>query len=420
MITYNHLKCKNPILKILFALINFIVSIFLGVINLLINLGFSFYKALIKTYKYEFLYIFLVSCISILFCVLGLMNFQSNQLISLMKNIHPTIYIFLSFILGLVAIISFIFYILTIFKGYKIHRKYFYLVRTFSYLLTAILLFFTVDLVILDFISRYKIASRPTSDTSSYDTMIFFLKYYKVNFSEGVNVTISMALLGTLIGLVLALGMVVLRMLTPSPRDNDFVKFIKKFCSTFANLYVTIIRGTPMIVQAFIFFYLILGTVRPFMSLEEYRYFTDFVWTPFRAGLFTVSINTTAYLTEVLRGGINSVDKGQKEAGEALGLGKVKTTILIVFPQAIKNALPSIGNEFIINIKDTSVLTLIGVLDLFSVGSNDILGTFGTKSLEAYLLVAIVYLILTYVTTKLLQYVEIRMNVPVKEITSSN
>ena len=420
MITYNRLKSKNPVLKVIFALVNFVASILFGVINLLISIGISFYKTLVKAYKYEFLYIFLISCLLIVFCVLGLVNFQNDQLLSVMKNIHPAIYIIACILLGAISVTSFVCYILTIFKGKKINQKYFWLVRGFSYFVTAVLLFFITDLVILDFISRYITASRPTSETSSYDTMIFFLKYYEVNFIEGVKVTVSMALLGTLIGLILALGMVALRTLTPSPRDNDFVKLLKKIASGFASLYVTIIRGTPMIVQAFIFYYLVVGAVRPFMSLEEYRYFTEVVWNPFRAGLFTVSVNTTAYLTEVLRGGINSVDKGQREAGESLGLGKVKTTMLIVFPQAIKNALPSIGNEFIINIKDTSVLTLIGVLDLFSVGSNDILGTFGTKSLEAYLLVAIIYLVLTYATSKLLQYVEIKMNVPVKEITSSN
>ena len=93
--------------------------------------------------------------------------------------------------------------------------------------------------------------------------------------------------------------------------------------------------------------------------------------------------------------------------------------ILIVFPLAIKNALPSIGNEFIVNIKDTSVLMLIGVLDLFSV-KVDIFGKFSTKNLEVYLLIGIIYLILTNITSKLLQYIEKKMNMPVKEITSSN
>ena len=203
-------------------------------------------------------------------------------------------------------------------------------------------------------------------------------------------------------------------------RDQILSKFFKKIGSGIANVYVTVIRGTPMIVQAFVFFYLVVGIVRANVTPEEFVNFRDNVWTPVRAGLFTVSINTTAYLTEVLRGGINSVDKGQSEAAMALGLGKFKTMMLIVFPQAIKNSLPSIGNEFIVNIKDTSVLTMIGVLDLFSVAKKDILGIYSAKNLEAYLLVAVFYLILTYFTSKLLQYAEKSMDVPVKEITSSN
>ena len=264
------------------------------------------------------------------------------------------------------------------------------------------------------------IIEKPKDTTSSYDVIIYFIREFDVNFIEGIKATITLALLGTLIGLVLAFGLVSLRILESSPRDNDLIKFIKKIGNFFANIYVTIIRGTPMVVQAFIFYYLVLTIVRPTMEVSEYRNFIDNIWTPFRAGLFTVSINTTAYLTEVLRGGINAVDKGQKEAAEALGLGKFKTMTLIVFPQAIKNSLPSIGNEFIVNIKDTSVLTLIGVLDLFSVAKNDILGIFSAKSLEAYLIVAVYYLVLTYITSKLLQYFEKKMDMPVKGITSSN
>ena len=419
MFKYNGLKSKNPILKIVYGLINFVGLTCVGILNLLIAFGQSFYRTLVKSYKYEFLYIFVMSILCITCSIFGLMNVQNDQLISVMKNIHPAIYIVLITIFFGVAITSFIYYVLTIFKGKKIDDKYFWIIRIISYLITAVLLFYAVDLVVLDFISRYQTVVKPTSDTSTYDTMIYFFREYGINFEEGVKVTVSMALFGTVIGLILALGLVVLRMLTPGPRDNDLVKLIKKILNGFANIYVTVIRGTPMIVQAFVFYYLVLGIVRPNMSSEEYRYFYEYVWTPFRAGLFTVSINTTAYLTEVLRGGINSVDKGQKEAGEALGLGKTKTMILIVFPQAIKNALPSIGNEFIVNIKDTSVLMLIGVLDLFSV-KVDILGKFSTKNLEVYLLIGIIYLILTYFTSKLLQYIEKKMNMPVKEITSSN
>ena len=420
MIKFSPFKSKNSLLKFLFGIINLIIGLVVGILNIFISLGKGLYKFLTRSYKYEFLYMAIISAICIYFSILGLTNFQDNQLLSWMENALPLVFIVIIVISALVLVYGLTFYVLTIFKGKEIDKKYFWINRTISYFISVLLVFFLVDLVILDFISRYKEAVKPTSETSTYDVIVFFIKDYKVSFTEGIKTTVSLALLGTIIGLVLAFGMVVLRMLEAGPRDNDLVKLLKKLGNSFANIYVTIIRGTPMIVQAFIFYYLVLSIVRPTMSVSEYRTFIDEVWTPFKAGLFTVSINTTAYLTEVLRGGISAVDKGQKEAAESLGLGKFKTMTLIVFPQAIKNSLPSIGNEFIINIKDTSVLTLIGVLDLFSVASNDILGSFSGKSLEAYLIVAVYYLVLTYLTSKLLQYFEKKMNMPVKGITSSN
>lgn len=422
MINYKKLKSKNLFLKFIFFFVNLIAGFFVGIINLVIDFGKWIYKSLTRKYKYEFLYIAIISAICIAFSILGLLKIQKEQLYTWMGNSPSFIFIILIAITSINFIGGIIGYILTIFKKKVIPSKYFWIIRSISYFVSLLLVLFLVDFAILDFISRYNLVENPKNneDASSYDVIIYFLKEYKGNFFEGIKVTLSLALLGTVIGLILAFGLVSLRMLTINPRDNDLIKFFKKIGCGFAKIYVTVIRGTPMIVQAFIFYYLVLALVRPTLSLAEYRDFIDNVWTPFRAGLFTVSINTTAYLTEVLRGGLNSVDKGQKEAAEALGLGKFKTMMLIVFPQALKNSLPSIGNEFIVNIKDTSVLTLIGVLDLFSVSKNDILGVFSGKSLEAYLIVAVYYLILTYLTSKLLQYFEKRMNLPVKEIVSSN
>ena len=420
MIKFVPFKSKNGFLKILYGIANIIISTVVGIINLLISFAIWFYKVLTKKYKYEFLYISIISGIVIAFSILGLLGYNKEQLYTWMGNSPSIVFIVLLVISSIVFLLSLTLYILTIFFKIKVDEKYFWPTRILSYIITSLLLLYLVDIAILDFASRYHVASKPTAETTSYDVIVYFIKEYNVNFFEGIKTTIILALLGTIIGLLLAFVMVSLRILQSNPRDNDLIKAIKKVGSTFANIYVTIIRGTPMIVQAFIFYYLVLSIVRPSMSVEEYRNFIDNVWTPFRAGLFTVSINTTAYLTEVLRGGIMAVDKGQKEAAEALGLSKVQTMTLIVFPQAIKNALPSIGNEFIINIKDTSVLTLIGVLDLFSVAKNDILGMFSAKSLEAYLIVAVYYLVITYLTSKLLQYFEKKMDMPVKGITSSN
>ena len=420
MIKFTPFKSKNSFLKIIFGIINLLISLVVGTLNLLTAFGKWIYKVLSQKYKYEFLYIALMSIITIIFSVIGLNGAQKEQMYTWMGNSPSFVFVILIILCALLVIFGITFYVLTIFKNYKIDDKYFWLVRSISYFITILVSMFLLDIIVLDFISRYKTVAKPVDDTTSYDVIIYFVREFDVSFTEGIKTTITLALLGTVIGLILAFGLVSLRILEASPRDNDLIKFVKKIGNCFANIYVTIIRGTPMVVQAFIFYYLVLTIVRPTMSINEYRNFIDNIWTPFRAGLFTVSINTTAYLTEVLRGGINAVDKGQKEAAEALGLGKFKTMTLIVFPQAIKNSLPSIGNEFIVNIKDTSVLTLIGVLDLFSVGKNDILGIFSGKSLEAYLIVAVYYLVLTFFTSKLLQYFEKKMNMPVKGITSSN
>ena len=420
MIKVEKLKSKNPILKVIFEIINLLIALVVGVLNLFLSFGKWFYDKLIKKYKYEYLFIAILSAICIYFSIIGLTFKQKEQMYTWMGNSPSFVFIILLIIFSLTLVFGSVFYVLTIFKKYKVNEKYVWYVRIISYVLMFFLVLFLVDFVVLDFVSRYKLVEKPNSDTSTYDIIIYFIREYDVNFIDGIKTTLKLALLGTVIGLLLAFLLVSLRILESNPRDNDLIKLFKKIGNSFANIYVTVIRGTPMIVQAFIFYYLVLGIVRPTMELNEYRDFIENVWTPFRAGLFTVSINTTAYLTEVLRGGISSIDKGQKEAGEALGLTRFQTMIHIIFPQAIKNSLPSIGNEFIINIKDTSVLTLIGVLDLFSVAKNDILGKFSANSLEAYLIVAVYYLVLTYLTSKLLQYFEKKMNMPVKGITSSN
>ena len=154
---------------------------------------------------------------------------------------------------------------------------------------------------------------------------------------------------------------------------------------------------------------LILGIVRPTMSIEEYRYFTDFVWTPFRAGLFTVSINTTAYLTEVLRGGIESLNAGQLEAARSLGMNKTQTMIRIILPQSVKNILPAVGNEYVTVIKETSLASSFYLGELMTVQS--LIGTATYLYLDAYIVVAIFYFISTFTLSKLIKMLERRLEV---------
>lgn len=377
-------------------------------------------KLLTKDYKYESLYILGISLINIYLLSILLKDNNINNL-SLLKKLPEIIIYILIGLLVATSIMGIVIYIITIICKKKITNIYKKVIRIISYCLTIIIIYNIIDVIFLSFISRYLTITKPTNESSTLDTIIFFMKEFKESFISGIFVTIKLSLFGTLIGLIIAFIMVILRNLEVSKRDNDGIKLLKTIGITISKIYITVIRGTPMIVQAFVFYYLVLGIFKGSLDPNSYTNFVNYGWTPFRAGLFTVSVNTGAYLTEVLRGGISSVDKGQQEATKALGMNKVKAMIYVIFPQAIKNALPSIGNEFIINIKDTSVLAMIGVLDLFRVGGT-ILGSNGYsgKSLEAYILLAIYYLILTLVISRILKIIEVKFNMPVKELTSSN
>lgn len=227
-----------------------------------------------------------------------------------------------------------------------------------------------------------------------------FFRYLSL-FVEGVLTTLLLSLAGTVIGFVIAILLVLMRSIRPARHETTISRLLRKGLQGFAKFYVTIFRGTPMIVQAAFFWYG-LGLFGDAML----------------CGLFVVSVNTAAYIAEILRGGISSVDTGQMEAARSLGLSYVQTMRFVILPQAIKNAMPAIGNEFVINIKDTSVLSIIGIFELFN-QTRRIAGMH-YRQLEAYFVVALIYLFLTYTVTHLLQKIEKRLDMPVKELTSSN
>ncbi len=236
------------------------------------------------------------------------------------------------------------------------------------------------------------------------DNIIMIIREFWPQFLDGLKVTLLLAIVGTSIGLLIALLFSAIRVIKINKNDKLLIKVIKYIGLLFVKTYVTIFRGTPMIVQAVIFYYSF--------------YQAGIKWSAFAAGLFTISLNTAAYLTEVLRGGITSVDKGQTEAARSIGLSSVKTFIYIVFPQAIKNSFASIGNELIVNIKDSAVLSVITVIDIFSVADSAAGKYF--LFIEAMIVAALIYLILTYSVAKLLQVIEKRLGVETKEIVSSN
>ena len=284
----------------------------------------------------------------------------------------------------------------------------------FTSLAMLILLF--IDRAVLGIIHTFRVcAGMETNPQPFGESMVYMTVKGWSMLSTGIWTTVRIALFGTAIAFVLAVFMVFLRILEPQKRDRDIVKALKWLASGFTKLYIFVIRGTPMMVQTLIFYYFGFDLFKKTgMSVTE----INNVWSFFISGLFTVSLNSTAYLTEVLRGGINAVDPGQTEAARSLGMSSWQAMLKVVFPQAVRNSIPAIGNEFIINIKDSSVLSVIGVMDLMY-ATKSVSGIY-YRSLEIYCVAAIVYLVLTWLASALLNRIGRRLDVPVRGIPSSN
>lgn len=171
---------------------------------------------------------------------------------------------------------------------------------------------------------------------------------------RGAGLTLFIALIGTVVGTTLGLLIGVFRTIPDS--ENPVARFFQKLGNLILSIYIEVFRGTPMMVQAMVIFY---GLALAFgISLDRTV-----------AALFIVSVNTGAYMSEIVRGGIFAVDKGQFEAAQAIGMTHGQTMRKVVIPQVLRNILPATGNEFVINIKDTAVLSVIGVADLFFQGN---------------------------------------------------
>ena len=164
-----------------------------------------------------------------------------------------------------------------------------------------------------------------------------------------VQTTLIVALSGTVIGLAIGLLIGGLRALKADRTAPVYVKILKKIFQILSSIYIGIFRGTPMMVQAVFIYYALLNVIH---------------WTNLQAAIFVISINTGAYMSEIVRSGIQSVDNGQMEAARSLGLSNVQAMLHVILPQAIRNAFPAIGNEFIVNIKDSSVLMIISITEL--------------------------------------------------------
>ena len=182
---------------------------------------------------------------------------------------------------------------------------------------------------------------------------------YAPTYLNGVKNTLILAVIATFFGCVIGLLCGVLNTIPYAPHDNVFKKLTLKLIRGLVRVYVEVFRGTPMVLQAVFIYYGL-----PYFTHNEVS-FTGYsgMWL---ASIIIVSINTGAYMAESVRGGIISIDPGQTEGAKAIGMTHVQTMTNVILPQALRNIMPQIGNNFIINVKDTSVMFIIGFPDFFA------------------------------------------------------
>ncbi len=179
---------------------------------------------------------------------------------------------------------------------------------------------------------------------------------YGTAYLSGIENTLILALVGTVIGCLIGFVCGILNTIPRRPNDHPLKKFILALVRIIIRIYVEVFRGTPMVLQAVFLFYGL-----PYFTDNALKFSS--VWA---AAIVVVSINTGAYMAESVRGGIISVDPGQTEGAMAIGMTHVQTMTSVILPQALRNIMPQIGNNFIINVKDTSVMFIIGFPDFFA------------------------------------------------------
>lgn len=202
---------------------------------------------------------------------------------------------------------------------------------------------------------------------------------------KGLFVTLKITFYAVILGFVLGFSVAIVRNVYENTKKLKILNFI-------CNVYLTVIRGTPVVVQLLIIYFVIFSSIRIDKSI---------------AAILAFGINSGAYQAEIFRSGINSIPKGQMEAGRSLGFSYAQTMVNIIMPQAIKNVLPTLGNEFIVLMKETSVAGYIALEDLTKAG--DIIRSRTYSAMMPFLAVALLYLIMVMFFTYLLKLFERRL-----------
>ena len=223
---------------------------------------------------------------------------------------------------------------------------------------------------------------------------------YGDDYLNGIQNTLILALVATLLGCIIGFVCGILNTIPYTKRDSLGKRFLLKLIRVIVRIYVEVFRGTPMMLQAVFIYYGL-----PYFTGNAVQW--PSVWM---AAILVVSINTGAYMAESVRGGIISIDPGQTEGAMAIGMTHVQTMTSVILPQAIRNIMPQIGNNFIINIKDTSVLSVISITDLFFVHKS-VVGALYTY-FESAAIVMVIYLTMTLFASYLLRLWEKALDGP--------
>ena len=213
---------------------------------------------------------------------------------------------------------------------------------------------------------------------------IFLEQNGYVKVLEGLQNTVMIAVTGLIVGIIIGTLIAAVRVM---PKYKKLPRVLNSIC----GFYVAMFRGTPMVVQLLVFYYVL----SPLMGWKI---------TGLHVAMLVFGLNSGAYISEIMRGGIQSVDPGQMEAGRAVGLSYWTTMLKIVIPQAVKNILPTMGNEFITLIKETSVVSFVGAADLY-VAFNYI-GSNSYEFMVPYLVMAMIYIVLVLVISILIKLME--------------
>ena len=231
-------------------------------------------------------------------------------------------------------------------------------------------------------------------------TYVEILSEYKIEFLIGLGTTLLIAAISLFFAVLIGIGVGYINFVPTKKKNFNF--YLIKTLQWIGKEYIDLIRGTPLLVQAIFFYFGVVPIInKAFLNGQQ--------MSPEIAGVIIISLNAGAFLAEIIRGGIQAIDTGQMEAARSLGLSFGKAMRKVILPQAIKNMIPAILNQFITSLKDTSLLMVIGVADLM--GKGQIAFKTNYKTFETMLIIALIYYLVIKILSTLFKKIEGKLKV---------